>query len=409
MRLKINDIRTDGGTQPRAQKDMFVIDDYRDAWLAGAPFPPVVVFYDGSDHWLADGFHRIDGAKAAGLDSIPADVKQGTRRAAILYAAGANAEHGLRRTNDDKRRVVMTLLEDEEWSQWSDREIARRCRVDHRFVGKLRANLTGDIPSENNQRTYKTKHGTVATMNTTNIGKSPSAQIAPDVRETIRQTPLIDKPAQIEQVAKLEPEQQRPVVEKIVSGEAKSVTDARRLISRENMLERPALPTDKYRVVYADPPWQYSNAGLDNYGHAERHYPTMSIEELCALDIKGLVEQNAVLFLWVTSPMLEVSFDVIRAWGFKYKTSFVWDKVRANFGYYGQIRHEFLLVCTRGACTPEGEKPKDSVLTIERSTVHSQKPEEIRKMIEAMYPTGKRLELFARDAAQGWEVWGNQV
>lgn len=137
-------IRTDGGTQMRAAIDEVTADEYAQELRQGAAFPPVVVFYDGSDHWLGDGFHRVQayflvyGDKA----KIPCDVRPGTRRDAVLCAAGANAVHGLRRTNADKRRAVETLLRDEEWSQWSDREIARRCHVTQPFVSKLHHDLT---------------------------------------------------------------------------------------------------------------------------------------------------------------------------------------------------------------------------------------------------------------------------
>jgi len=135
----------------------------------------------------------------------------------------------------------------------------------------------------------------------------------------------------------------------------------------------------------------------------------MSIEELCALPIAKLAQDDAVLFLWVTSPMLEDSFEVIKAWGFKYKTSFVWDKVKHNFGHYNSVRHEFLLVCTRGSCTPDTLKLYDSVQTIERSSEHSEKPEEFRSIIDTLYPDGERIELFARDEVDGWNSWGNEA
>lgn len=176
-----------------------------------------------------------------------------------------------------------------------------------------------------------------------------------------------------------------------------------------------ALPTTStFRVVYADPPWQYGNSGVigesDNYGHVARHYPSMSIAELCALPVARLVDDDAVLFLWVTSPLLAESFAVVDAWGFTYKTSFVWDKVRHNFGHYNSVRHEFLLVCTRGSCTPDIETKYDSVQTIERSDRHSEKPEEFRNLIDCLYPSGRRIELFARrDAPPSWATWGNEA
>jgi len=182
---------------------------------------------------------------------------------------------------------------------------------------------------------------------------------------------------------------------------------------RQAMSDAPDLPDAKYRIVYADPPWKYNDSGVitdnDNYGHAERHYPTMTIEQLCLLPIKSLVEDDAVLFLWTTSPLLEESFSVIKAWGFEYKTSFVWDKVKHNFGHYNSVRHEFLLVCTRGSCTPDNLKLHDSVQQIERTEKHSEKPEEFRSIIDEIYTHGKRIELFARAQHIGWDVWGNQA
>jgi N6-adenosine-specific RNA methylase IME4 len=167
--------------------------------------------------------------------------------------------------------------------------------------------------------------------------------------------------------------------------------------------------TGKYRIIYADPPWKYGDPFLiEGYKvSAEQHYPVMTIDELCLLPVKEITENNAVLFLWVTSPLLEESFKVIHAWGFEYKTSFVWDKVKHNMGHYNSVRHEFILVCTRGSCLPDNPKLYDSVLSIER-TDHSVKPEEVRNIIDDLYPIGKRIELFARRPAEGWEVWGNE-
>jgi len=142
-RLPVTQIRLDGGTQPRAQLDLMTIAEYAAEMKAGAEFPPVIVFYDGTDHWLSDGFHRVKAAESLGdgLAAVEADVRQGTRRDAILYSASANVTHGLRRTNADKRRAVVTLLADAEWQQWSDNEIARRCAVSAGLVGQLRAEI----------------------------------------------------------------------------------------------------------------------------------------------------------------------------------------------------------------------------------------------------------------------------
>ena len=171
MELSIDKIRMDAGTQPRACLNNDVINEYASAMTAGEQFPPVVVFYDGKVYYLADGFHRVNAAIACTKTKIEADVRQGTRRDAVLYSVGVNATHGLRRTNEDKRRAVMLLLEDKEWSAWSDREIARKCAVTHPFVIKLRDELSGNgyqIPIERKV----SRNGTTYTQNTANIGKS---------------------------------------------------------------------------------------------------------------------------------------------------------------------------------------------------------------------------------------------
>lgn len=179
-RIHIGMLRTDGGTQMRAALDDATVQEYADAIIAGATFPAIIAYYDGTDYWLADGFHRIAAHKLVHQRSktawgeVEVDVRSGTRRDAILHAAGANADHGLRRTNADKRRAVESLLRDPEWSQWSDREIARRCHVDHKTVGSIRAEMvgTGEIPQLDERRTADGR-----TMNTANIGVKPPLQI----------------------------------------------------------------------------------------------------------------------------------------------------------------------------------------------------------------------------------------
>lgn len=138
--LTHNQIRTDGGTQMRANMSEATLQEYTDAWLEGVEFPSITVFFDGFDYWLGDGFHRkASHARAfAGEKSILCDIRQGTQRDAILYSVGANSKHGLRRTNEDKRRAVVTLINDTEWGQWSNREIARRCGVDEKTVRNFR-------------------------------------------------------------------------------------------------------------------------------------------------------------------------------------------------------------------------------------------------------------------------------
>src|SRR3954452_13886573 len=110
--LRLDPIRTGGGTPPRAEISEPLIEEYYLAMKDGAEFPPVVVFHDGADHWLADGFHRVHARRRTGHGDIPADIRQGTKRDAILHSLSANAAHGLRRTNEEKRRAVERMLTD---------------------------------------------------------------------------------------------------------------------------------------------------------------------------------------------------------------------------------------------------------------------------------------------------------
>lgn len=169
MKLDITLIRTDGGTQTRAEIDLIVVADYAGRMQEGVTFPPVVVFFDGTDRWLGDGFHRVNATKAAGLSEIDADVRQGTRRDAILFSVGANASHGKQRSPADRRRAIEVLLRDDEWSQNSDNWIAKTANVDHKTVTKVREHL--GIPKSPER---KTADGRV--MNTANIGKAPKAE-----------------------------------------------------------------------------------------------------------------------------------------------------------------------------------------------------------------------------------------
>ncbi len=190
----------------------------------------------------------------------------------------------------------------------------------------------------------------------------------------------------------------------VKSGE-KTLTQVIREVKKE-ALKTPVPPSGKYRIIYADPPWKYSNTMPDYFTEQADHYPLMTIEELCNLPIKDIAEDNAVLFLWTTSPILEDVFQVIKSWGFKYKASFIWDKIKHNMGHYNSVRHEFLLICTRGSCTPDEGKLFDSVQSIERTSKHSEKPEEFRNIVDTLYTYGDRIELFARSQYEGWAAWG---
>ena len=187
-----------------------------------------------------------------------------------------------------------------------------------------------------------------------------------------------------------------------------SITQATRAIKKTEIAKKVDWPEGKYRVIYADPPWSYGNTQPDYHTEQSDHYPTMELKDICALPVKELAMDDAVLFIWVTSPTLEESFQVIKAWGFKYKASFVWDKIAHNMGHYNSVRHEFLLIAVRGSCQPDVAKLFDSVYSSEREG-HSKKPHFFYEVIDTNYPHGPRIEMFARNTREGWASYGQQA
>lgn len=201
--------------------------------------------------------------------------------------------------------------------------------------------------------------------------------------------------------------------EKVKSGEL-TLPQAKTKIredERSKTLKVMEWPKGTYRVIYADPPWAYNDkrTGTLDSGGVGAQYDTMTVQQICELPVKGLSYKDSVLFLWVTSPLLEDAFAVIGAWGFKYKSSFVWCKGRSFNGHYNAVSHEFLLIATRGSCTPDTKSLFDSVMSVTREG-HSKKPEAVREIIDVMYLHGPRIELFARSVdAKGWDVWGDEA
>jgi len=143
--LNLAAIIIDQGTQSRAEINEDAVSDYAEAMRAGAQFPPIIVFHDGTEYFLADGFHRLHATKRAGKTSIQADVRTGTLRDAMFFSAGANGDHGARKTNADKRKSVRMLLEDFEWGEMSVNDIAAHCHVSPQLVTAVKLEMEGGV------------------------------------------------------------------------------------------------------------------------------------------------------------------------------------------------------------------------------------------------------------------------
>lgn len=164
----------------------------------------------------------------------------------------------------------------------------------------------------------------------------------------------------------------------------------------------------KYQIIYADPPWRY-DFSKDKADKIENHYPTMTNEDICKIKVPS--DNNCVLYLWATAPKLLEALEVMKAWGFKYKTQAVWDKTWVGMGYWFRGQHEILLVGTKGKVSPP--KPSDRVSSVyrEKKGKHSKKPRYFRDIITNSFPIDwNRLEMFAREnESPSWDVWGNEV
>jgi len=163
----------------------------------------------------------------------------------------------------------------------------------------------------------------------------------------------------------------------------------------------------RYPVIYADPPWRYEHAESESRA-IENQYPTMELDAICDLPLSTITTDDAILFMWATSPKLAEAMRVVESWGFTYRTCMVWDKEKIGMGYYARQQHELLLIATKGAPPTPPPSARPSSVVREARNEHSAKPKIFYDLIERMYPELPKLEMFCRSPRAGWGVWGNQ-
>lgn len=167
VKIRLDKIKVDGDLQVRDKINEDAVREYAEVIREGGKMPPVTVFFDGKTYHLADGWHRFFAHKQAAFAEIEAEIHDGTRRDAILFALSANDKHGLRRTNADKRRSVLVLLEDFEWSEWNNTKIAEVCGVSATFVDKIRKETNTPTPATRKV----SRDGVEYEMDTSKMGK----------------------------------------------------------------------------------------------------------------------------------------------------------------------------------------------------------------------------------------------
>ena len=301
-----------------------------------------------------------------------------------------NNQFGRRNLSNYQRSVLALELE----SVFSE-----RAKEKQKEAGELKQ-ISAEAPIETRKELAKVanvSHDTIAKV------KVIEAKATPEVKAQLS-TGEVSINQAYQEIKKEEKKEQQEVKKQEYEQRVETVTKNEFKVDIFNTKE-------KFRVIYSDPAWSYNDKQeTPQLGGAAKHYDTMSVSEICSLPVKEISEKDSVLFLWVTSPLLEDAFTVIKAWGFKYKTSFVWDKVKHNMGHYNSVRHEMLLIATKGSCTPDNKKLYDSVQSIERNDNHSEKPIEFLNIIDDLYNYGNKLEMFCRDIKKdNWYGWGNEI
>lgn len=230
----------------------------------------------------------------------------------------------------------------------------------------------------------------------------------------------LDKGEEIDALAKLSPEKQSELINRAADGEKVSakieVKKAVRKEKEQALAGKTAEISEHighqlYNVILADPAWRFDvwsrETGLDRA--ADNHYPTTDLDKIKALDVEGAAAKDCVLFLWATAPMLPEALDVMRAWGFTYKSQQIWNKDRIGTGFWFRSKHEILLVGTRGNIPAPAPGTQWASVVDAPVGKHSEKPEDFHRMIEELFPTVPKLEMFARSERAGWDYWGNET
>lgn len=167
----------------------------------------------------------------------------------------------------------------------------------------------------------------------------------------------------------------------------------------------------EYDVIYADPPWKFSSRGARGGRYGELDYPTMTKKELMAMRVQDVVAENCALFMWSTSAHMPHALEIGEAWGFKYvRIDKIWVKDRPVVGPWGMSDMEPMLLFVKGKmCSEQAVRNQKQAYTASRDGKHSEKPSLFRDLIEERFPDARKLEMFARQVPEGWDVFGNEV
>lgn len=330
-------------------------------------------------------------------------------------------------TNDDDLRAELSEIDENlirnEYSS-AEREIAitRRKAIYEELHPETKVGATGKGRSKVRQvgeANAPAERFTKATADATGLAERTIQRSVSRVEsigaETLQRVigTALDKGEEIEALAKLSPERREEVIAKAEAGEKVSAKVAAKQERREEREEeladkQRALPETKFGVILADPEWRFEvysrESGMDRA--ADNHYPTSATDVIASRPVQDIAADDCVLFLWATVPMLPDALRVMEAWGFAYKSHFIWNKDKIGTGYWNRNKHELLLVGTRGnvPAPAMGEQAHSVIDAPVR--LHSEKPASFYLLIENYFPNLPKIELNARRRREGWEPWG---
>jgi N6-adenosine-specific RNA methylase IME4/ParB-like chromosome segregation protein Spo0J len=349
---------------------------------------------------ILDGHQRVKAARELGIEGVEVRIPDlvGIDEDEYLISVTMNRRHLTEAQKavlaNEYRKILSKKRQSEAGKKAATIREIKRGNIDSDTVSESIKVDTRKIASEK----FKVSERKVRTVQ--EIEKK-----APEVYKKLESGDLQIHEAKI--IARL-PEDKREVV---LEKKLETKKDIRSIIREVNNAEKnrnvKPLPEGKFSIIYADPPWEYEHS-VSAGREIENHYPTLELEKIKAIKIPA--DDDALLFLWAPAPKLEEALEVMKAWGFSYRTCMVWVKDKIGMGYYVRVKHELLLIGVRsdGIGTPLPENRPESVVFAERAE-HSEKPDIFYEIIEKMYPKHSKIELFARSKRGGWEAWGNEV
>lgn len=393
--MTVREIRTSEVVVPSGRRQLRGVDSLAASIAEVGLLNPITVTPDSR---LIAGYHRLKACQSLGWAEIPAVVLSVSE----VDAAMAELDENMFRAN-------LTVLERAECLK-RRKELYEAKHPESRRGGRPGKAGGGKVAKAESIASFASDAASKSGSSGRTIQQEVqiAERLHPDVKATIRDHPLADSKVELLRLARMEPDKQRRVVEVVTSGKAKGVAEAARKIERAaqaDAIRRYQPPEGRFPVIVADPPWPYECRTEDVTHLGTVPYPTMSIQEISALNIPA--DEDAVLWLWTTNSFMRQAYDVLDAWGFREKTILTWVKPRPGIGNWLRGQTEHCILAIKGK--PIVQLRNEGTVLLAPVREHSRKPDEFYRLVEGLCPAQARLELFARESREGWTSAGAET